>query len=135
MAYFNGYPVTYPQYYPQFQQNTPGSQQNNAQNGQPIWIQGEQAAKSYLVAPNNTVVLFDSEAQTIYLKSADASGMPAIKILDYTVRDSPKNVANNPVTADRDNLSVYATKTEIQAISAEITALQKRIERMEKTDE
>ena len=50
MAYYNGFPVTYP-YYQQPQQTQ--------QNGSPIWIQGEAAAKSYLVAPNSTVVLFE----------------------------------------------------------------------------
>lgn len=122
MAYYNGFPVTYP-YYQQPQQTQ--------QNGSPIWIQGESAAKSYLVAPNSTVVLFDSEQQTIYLKSADPSGMPSIKILDYTIRDSAKNGANNPVSPTMDNLSTYATKDEIKAVSDEITALRKRIEKME----
>ena len=41
-----------------------------------IWVSGEAGAKAYLVAPNNTVQLWDSESQTIYLKSADACGMP-----------------------------------------------------------
>ena len=122
MAYYNGFPVTYP-YYQQPQQTQ--------QNGSPIWIQGEAAAKSYLVAPNSTVVLFDSEQQTIYLKSADPSGMPSIKILDYTIRDSAKNGANSPVSSTVDNLSAYATKDEIKVVSDEITALRKRIERME----
>ena len=122
MAYYNGFPVTYP-YYQQPQQTQ--------QNGSPIWIQGESAAKSYLVAPNSTVVLFDSEQQTIYLKSADPSGMPSIKILDYTIRDSAKNGANSPVSPTVDNLSTYATKDEIKAVSDEITALRKRIEKME----
>ena len=122
MAYYNGFPVTYP-YYQQPQQTQ--------QNGSPIWIQGEAAAKSYLVAPNSTVVLFDSEQQTIYLKSADPSGMPSIKILDYTIRDSAKNGANSPVSSTADNLSAYATKDEIKAVSDEITALRKRIEKME----
>ena len=122
MAYFNGFPATYPQYYQQ-----PQSQQN----GSPIWIQGEAAAKSYLVAPNSTVVLFDSEQQTIYLKSADASGMPSIKILDYTIRDSAKNGANAPVSPTVDNSALYATKEEIRAISDDLKALQKRIDRME----
>lgn len=127
MAYFNGYPVTYQQYY----QNIPAAQQNNSQGGQPIWIQGEQAAKSYLVAPNNTVVLFDSESQTIYLKSADASGMPSIKILDYTVRETAKNGQNSPASVSQDNISGFATKTEIEAITSEIASLRKRIEKME----
>lgn len=43
-----------------------------------------------MVAPNTTVQLWDSEQPTIYLKSADASGMPSMKILDYSVRDANK---------------------------------------------
>ena len=121
MAYFNGFPATYPQYYQQPQQN-----------GSPIWIQGEAAAKSYLVAPNTTVVLFDSEQQTIYLKSADPSGMPSIKVLDYTVRDSAKNTANSASTAPAGSLLEYATKDEIKAISERITAMNERIENIAK---
>ena len=37
------------------------------QNNGIIWIQGEAAAKSYLVAPGSTVPLWDSERQTILL--------------------------------------------------------------------
>lgn len=50
------------------------------------WVLGETGAKSYLVAPNSTVVLFDSETPTIYIKSSDASGLPSMRILDYTER-------------------------------------------------
>ena len=52
---------------------SPAQNQNN--NGL-IWVQGEAGAKSYLVAPNTTIMLMDSEASKFYLKSADASGMP-----------------------------------------------------------
>lgn len=121
MAYFNGFPATYPQYYQQPQQN-----------GSPIWIQGEAAAKSYLVAPNSTVVLFDSEQQTIYLKSADASGMPSIKVLDYTVRNSPKNTANPVPNTPEINLSEYATKSEMQAVFDEIKAINNRVDSLAK---
>ena len=78
MALFNsGYPASYqPMTYPQINQPM-YSQPQQVQNGI-IWVQGEAGAKSYLVAPNNTVQLWDSEAQTIYLKSADASGMPSM---------------------------------------------------------
>lgn len=56
------------------------------------WVQGEAGAKSYLVAPNSAVDLWDSEAQTIYVKQADATGMPTMQIIDYTVRGaSPQN--------------------------------------------
>lgn len=52
-----------------------------------IWVQGESGAKSYLVAPNATVMLMDSEGERFYLKSADASGMPLpLRIFDYKER-------------------------------------------------
>lgn len=53
-----------------------------------IWVQGEAGAKAYLVAPGNTVQLWDSEDTVIYLKSADMSGMPSMRILDYTERNA-----------------------------------------------
>ena len=88
MAYNNGFPINYGyQVTPQVPQPVP-PQPSQPVNSNLIWVQGEAGAKSYLVAPNNTLTLWDSEAQVIYLKSADASGMPSMKILDYTIRDN-----------------------------------------------
>lgn len=88
MAYNTGFPIGYqpiPQYYaPNYQTQQPNVQ---PQNNGIIWVQGEAGAKSYLIAPNTTVQLWDSEANVIYLKSSDASGMPSIKTLDYTIRE------------------------------------------------
>ena len=58
---------------PQPTPQTPTAQQNGSGL---IWVQGEAGAKSYLVAPGNTVMLMDSEGERFFLKSADASGMP-----------------------------------------------------------
>lgn len=115
MAYNNYYPAGYQpmQMYPQAQQ-MPQPQQNT--NGL-IWVQGEGAAKSYLVAPGNTVALFDNESQTIYIKSADASGMPNMRILDYTFRDSAPQ--NKQIFAESD----YATKDDVESIRKELEAL------------
>ena len=120
MAYFNGYPATYQPMYQPVQQN---------QNGI-IWVQGEAGAKSYMIAPNSTVALWDSENQTIYLKSADASGMPSIKTLDYTIREAQKQANMAPVLTE-DKLSAYATKDEIKAVSDRITAISERLDKME----
>ena len=80
-----------------------------------IWVQGEEAAKAYLVAPNNTVALWDSEKQRIYLKSADVSGMPSMRILEWTEHTPhPTNTAN---TVDLTN---YITKDEFNARIDEI---------------
>jgi len=142
MAYFNnGFPATYqPMYQPytppytqvQGQQPTVAPVQQPVQQNGIIWVSGEAGAKAYLVAPNNTVQLWDSESQTIYLKSADASGMPNIKVLDYTIRESGKNTANSLSTAQIGDLSGYATKDEIQAVSEQITALRDRVDNLTK---
>lgn len=117
MAFNNGFPIGYQPaqiYYPPQQAQQPQPQQNNGI----IWVQGEAGAKSYLVAPNTTVQLWDSESQVIYLKSADASGMPSIKVLDYTIRDSaPKHPT--PVGPQID----YATKEDVGALRGELNKL------------
>jgi len=126
MAY-NYYPQTYqmPVYYPT-QSNTlqnVGNVGTNQQNSFVQWVQGENAAKSFPVAPNTSVPLFDSEANVIYIKSADASGMPSIKILDYTVRD------NTPRTAEIKPQGDFVTHNELADIQKEIDALKAKFER------
>ena len=107
MAYFNGFPASYQPMYPQYQQPAQNTQQNGI-----IWVQGEAAAKSYLVAPGQTVQLWDSEEKVIYLKSADASGMPSMKILDYTIRGEAEAKPTE-----------YATKEDLAALSERIEKL------------
>lgn len=117
MAYNNYFPQTYqtPIYYPQQTQPQP---QPQAQTQSLIWVQGEAGAKSYLVAPNSTVTLWDSESQTIYIKSADASGMPSIRTLDYTIRNGAVEAKG---TID------YATKDDLTALREEIDTLKASI--------
>ena len=122
MAYNNYFPMGYQQYYPQqnnmMQQNNQAPQQNNSI----IWVQGEAGAKSYLVAPNSTVTLWDTESETIYIKSADASGMPNMKVLDYKIRGNAVETANIPMQ------NGFATKDDLNALRDELTALKARIE-------
>ena len=128
MAFNGGFPATYqPMYYqPPYQ---PVQQQPAQQNNGIIWVSGEAGAKAYLVAPNTTVQLWDSESQCIYLKSADASGMPSMKILDYTIRNQAP--VNAPVSAPSPapiTSPDYATKAEIEALAARIDAIKAEIE-------
>lgn len=99
-----------------------GVNQPNVQSSL-IWVQGINAAKSYPVAPNTSVPLFDSEANVVYIKSADASGMPSIKILDYTVRDNEPRKAESAPQAD------FVTHNELADIQKEIDALKAKFER------
>ena len=128
--YNNGYPASYTPMYPAYQPVQPQPQQN--QQSSIIWVSGEAGAKAYMVAPNNTVQLWDSEDQVIYLKSADASGMPSMKVLDYTIRDSNRNAPNSVSAALDESLSKYATKEEIRAVSEQIEVLRERLDGMTK---
>ena len=99
-------------------------QQNN--QGSLIWVQGIEAAKSYMVAPSATVLLMDSEAQRFYLKSSDTSGMPMpLRVFEYT--EIPQNSANKAVDSPAVDLSSYATKAELDAFRDEIQALLKNV--------
>lgn len=115
MAYYNnGYQMMY---------QPPYQQQQNQQTGL-IWVQGEAAAKSYLVAPGSTVQLWDSEEKVIYLKSADASGMPSMKVLEYTIRGEEPGKA-----------VAYATKEDLDALAEKVKELSKRRRPVREVDE
>lgn len=117
-------------YYPQ--QYQLGTQMSLPQQAQPatgiIWVQGEAGAKSYMVAPNTTVQLWDSEQQTIYLKSADASGMPSIKVLDYTIRPE---AARSPVERVQDASLINVSRNDLEALQSQIDALKAKLKELE----
>ena len=48
-----------------------------------LWVQGEAGAKSYLVAPNTSVLLMDSENERFYIKTTDSAGMPTLRTFEY----------------------------------------------------
>lgn len=119
MAYNNGFPVNYPQYYPQYQQpQQQAPAQQTPQTNSMIWVSGEAGAKAYLVAPNTTVQLWDSESPIIYLKSADASGMPSMKVLDYKIREQAQT-QTAPVAPE---IKIdYVTHDELKDLEDKIT--------------
>lgn len=82
-----------------------------------VWVQGEQEALSYMVAPNSAVALWDSLAPVVYLKQADASGKPTIKIYDLVER------SNRPVQPQQSQGVEYVTRQEFDALSARLDAL------------
>ena len=127
MAYNNGFPLgyqpyQYSNYAQQYQQNQQSQTSSNL-----IWVQGEAGAKSYMVAPNNTVQLWDSENQTIYLKSADASGMPSMRILDYTIRSNAPQMPHNAFSEQGSDASI---REELSVLKGRIDSLQERLESM-----
>lgn len=132
MAFNNGFPVTYQQmYYPQqYQQMMPQQAPAQPQTNGILWVQGEAAARGYLMAPNTTLPLWDSESNTIFLKTTDAAGMPSMKILDYTIRDTTPTSA--PVAAQpvQGNAPAYATKADVDALAGQINSLRAELDSM-----
>lgn len=107
-----------PQQMPQMQATPQPAQQTSPI----IWVQGEAGAKSYLVAPGNTIMLLDSENSTFYLKSADASGMPMpLRIFDYTERTAAAQ--NQPANVANENMDKFITRDEFERRMAEIAAM------------
>ena len=82
-----------------------------------VWVQSEQEALNFLVAPNSAVTLWDSNFPVVYLKQADASGKPSMKIYDLVERNS--RPAQAPVAPPVE----YATKDELAALAARLDAL------------
>ena len=94
------------------------------QSSQIIWVSGEAGAKSYLVAPNATVMLMDSEGERFYLKSADASGMPLpLRIFDYKERTTAAQQAlGGSVEAETVSLDNFVTRKEFDELKAYIAS-------------
>lgn len=82
-----------------------------------IWVQNEQEAYNYLVAPNSAAALWDSNNPVVYLKQADASGKPTMKIYDLVERTTQRPQAAPQPAAE------YVTRQEFAALQARIDAL------------
>ena len=93
-----------------------------------IWVQGLAGAKAYLVAPNTTVTLWDSESETIYLKSCDSNGMPSMKILDIKERieTPPKSPSNEVEQPTKD----FALADDLKGIHKELTHKYEELEEL-----
>lgn len=96
--------------------------------GAPIWVQGEAGAKSFLVAPGQSLILMDSEAEVFYIKSTDASGVPMpLRIFDYKERTG---AAQRPAQAAQMPVEQYVTRAEYDALAAKLADVTARLEAM-----
>ena len=113
--YYQPYPY-YPQPVPdqlaQLRQNQ--FQQPRQEAPSIVWVQSEQEALNYLVAPNSAVTLWDSNSPVVYLKQADASGKPSLKVYDLVER------TGRPVSAP---VVEYAPLARLEALEARLDAL------------
>ena len=90
------------------------------------WIQGgEEMARNWYVSPGQTVALWDSAEQVIYLKSTDQTGRPTIETLDYTRREGAPSTSENYVTREEFNKLLKS----FEALQDELTTPTKKEEK------
>lgn len=89
-------------------------QPQQAQNGI-LWVQGEQAAKSFPVAPGNTVVLWDSENPLIHVKSVDGAGLPNMRTFEIKERTEAKPETPNVEFVGKEDFKVLQERVEALA--------------------
>ena len=94
-----------------------------------LWVQGEEGAKAYMVAPGASVLLMDSESSSFYIKSTDASGMPQpLRIFDYVERTAAQHA---PTPSPE-----YITREEFERRIAQLTPEKPvRVKRKEETED
>ena len=114
---------------PQMQPMQQPVQQNPIAQGGVQWVSGEQEARGYLIAPNSAVALWDSSAPTVYLKQADASGKPMLKIYDLVER------AETSRTAPQEKGVEFVTRKEFDALAALVSELKGKKKRKEEDDD
>ena len=117
---------------PIMQQPMVHQMQTPTQTNDMIWVLNENEATSYPVAPNNSVVLWDKNNPTIYVKSVNAQGMPSMRILDFTERNT--DTSNLPVNAPKTHECTcgdkYATKEQINVLKAKLDDLTAKYEEL-----
>ena len=114
----------------QYQQavNIPQMPQQQVNQGL-LWVSGEVGAKSYLVAPNSTVLLMDSDSSRFYLKSADNAGMPNLRIFEYTeVTGTPQNAPQATNTDLKDLDSKYVKREEYEGLKRQYESIMERLD-------
>lgn len=103
--------------------------QNPVATGGVQWVSSEQEARGYLIAPNSAVALWDSTAPTVYLKQADASGKPTLKIYDLVERaETASNAPQKPGVE-------FVTREEFDRLAALVGELKGKKKRKEDEDD
>ena len=93
-----------------------------------LFVLNENEASAYPVAPNNSVVLWDKNNKTFYIKTANAQGIPSMQIYDFTERTETHE--NAPKTHKCTCGDKFVTKGEFDALKGKFYDLQARYDEM-----
>ena len=93
-----------------------------------LFVLNENEASAYPVAPNNSVVLWDKNNKTFYIKTANAQGIPSMQIYDFKERIQTQE--NAPKTHECTCGYKYATKEQINDLRGKIDDLTAKYEEL-----
>ena len=114
----------------QMQMQTPAPFMQSQSSGDTmLWVLNENEASSFPVAPNNSVVLWDKNNKTFYIKTANAQGIPSMQIYDFTERieNAPKSPTEHVCKCGND----FIPKSELNAINGKFDDISGKIEELE----
>ena len=114
---------------PQMQPQMQPQIQNPIAQGGVQWVNGEMEARNWMVAPNAAIALWDSSAPTVYLKQADASGKPSLKIYDLVER------AETAPNAPQKSGVEFVTREEFDRLAALVGEIKGKKKRKEDDDD
>lgn len=108
-----------------FQQPAPAQMQNSR-----IWVSSEREVTDYLVAPNSSVDLWDTNGTIMYTKQADASGKPTVKVYDVIERNTAPQTAQISTKSLNEE---FVTRSEFDALKAKIEGLTANVQNKTKS--
>lgn len=109
--------------------NAPTQSQQQASYIPLTFVNGIEGAKAYIVSPNSTIYLRDSDSDKIFIKSSDAQGrlmMKAYHLVEMNDDEPKQSIAD---------LSSFATKDELKEINEKIDRIQSKLNEKEKSGE
>ena len=90
------------------------------------FVNGVEGAKSYMVAPNQSVMLMDSEQPLCYMKQANSIGQSTVryfKLIEINESDA-RNMTSPTIKALNEN---YVSKEDFNALKTQIEELVKKL--------
>lgn len=87
----------------------------NNNNSGIIWVNGIEGAKGYIIQPNSSTILMDSEQNCFYLKTTNDAGIPSIRIFEFQEKIQKQNKNNIDINID-EKLKDYVPRKEFEEI-------------------
>lgn len=112
----------------QMQMQTPTPFVQTQPTNDMLFVLNENEASAYPVAPNNSVVLWDKNNKTFYIKTANAQGIPSMQIYDFIERiEKPQKQPTEHKCTCGDK---FATKEQINDLKGKIDDLTAKYEEL-----